>query len=451
MISPRLSQRLTVGFFSLYVLTASLLLFSFRSLPEASLWRGWRILTVSAAIGEERVTEALESNGIEGFATESNSLTRSNPGRIAPAGYLESIDARKRDWFLRDDIRYLYLKETGNLTSAVAKALEGLGTPWNLEASSTVAWLYIFLPLILWVIALKESKNRLITAAFLLPTALIPVSLNRAPGFLGALLTLLSAYFASEALPSSPLRQTRFNRARSVLDAAPALAAALCVPLTGSFSGFPDVVRLAAGFSLGPASLAAWKTAQPLLEEFLDRRREHPRFTAVKMLPVTGNALSGRSLRAGGLLLTALALGLIARGGAGMERKGLPGELPCPVPTGYTNVSGLGPDAFDAFMQRRTGGELPDLGDFLVERWNLDTLQWRRVGSPPEVPVKGSQAVYTEYGTDASGRIVGQAKTMAVFDSAFIRRALSEEASPLERMLADQGKFVSVTMTRVSR
>ena len=92
-------------------------LFSFRSLPEASLWRGWRILTVSAAIGEERVTEALESSGIEGFATESNSLTRSNPGRIAPAGYLESIDARKRDWFLRDDIRYLYLKETGVITS----------------------------------------------------------------------------------------------------------------------------------------------------------------------------------------------------------------------------------------------------------------------------------------------------------------------------------------------
>ncbi len=433
------------------ILALSALLIHFRELPETSVWKGWRVLAYPEDLRERAITDALEVEGIREYASSGNSSVTVPKGTSLPERYLETQNSLRQAWFVGDDTRYLYLRDRSDLGRKVADALTPLTPDWSLETGEAFYPAMMVLPFLLWLAAFGFSKNRQIALAALAPALLLPYSLNRWPGLAGAALIVLSAHFASEYFPRGRLADPGLRPAERVARAPFFVASLALFAAVLPFTAFTGAIRVFGALAVYGLSLRFARDVRRLVLSVLEAARTHPRFEPVKMVPSSPRVPAGTALRAFAIALLAVGAGVAGQSVGGKAIGKSLGELPIPVPTRYNDSNGFGLEAFDAFMANRDEDGLPDLGDFVALRWNVDTFAWRRLQDPVEVPGKGSVVRYTEYGIGEDGKITGTPKTMLTFDSAFIRRALSAESTPLERLLMDQGRFVSVKMTRMSR
>lgn len=445
------SARIILPILAACAAACALFLVLSRDLPQYSAWKGWRILACPASISEAAVTDALDASGIDDYASYSNSRLKNPASKALPEALLTNVNQRRLSWFLHEGMRYFYLKDRTDLNMKVGRSLSAVGTGWILEGEGGFFPLLVILSFGAWSVMLFFSKNRRIGLSSLVSALLLPYSLNRWTGFAASLVIILASYIAAEYVPASRLRENPAKNLSRMLRAPYFIGSALLIIPLFFFVSSGSILRILIGVFFPPVLFVLDSEARSYLSLKAEARRAHPQFMPVRMVERETAPGTRTILKAAGLALLFAGAGFAALAVTVSQGGKSSGELSLPVPARYTGPGGFSAEAFDEFMGLRDEDCLPDLGDFITLRWSVDTFPWRRLQEPWAVPGRGAVASYTEYRIGPDGKITGTPKTMLTFDSAFIRHALSTESTPLEKMLQDQGRFVSAKMTRMSR
>jgi len=424
---------------ALTLIASALTLYHFPVSPRSSIWKGYRVLSVSLRLPESGILERLNASGIKESVSESTAL----PGTI----HDPVARARYRAWFVDEERgwRTMYIPNRAGLDRAVSDALGEMEGDWALEASEGSGTKRYLLVLLLLCLAIALSKNRVLVAAAGVPLVALSASADCFAGFFAACLCVFAAWRTIDiAVP--PGLEIRRRQLAQRLWAARANAMPIPVAFACSLAGGWRVVALLiAAFGLSGSLVYVAVKAIRLSGRALEGRSLHARFRPLAMtaLPRRLPPLIERASLAA-LLFASMTGFIFSLAPIRARAISFPTGLSIPVPSGYTASSGFDGEGYGELARIRPEGALPDLGDYLVEAWIAQSFPYRRVMEGASPPQPGERLSVRDYTMDERGVLTEHERDMLVFDDAFIRKNLDIRVlSPLERMLAAQGRFVT--------
>ena len=441
-------------FAGIICLSGVLILALFPLHTSFSVWKGYRVLTVSPADNEQDVFTRLSKSGIVDYATESNSLLGGVAKEAPVEPFLADINRIRSSWFVNPDqnLRYFFIRDTSFLDKKVQKAFTGSKNFWYLEETGGFTLIPCILSLCLLTAGLLCSKNRFYQVFCSVPSILLTLSYNRTSGFLAALFFLLTIILTARVLDFHDVQltqyQIRYRIRRYFYFFIPVPLAMLFAFHDGIHAGLLVSATL---FSAVAAIIPAHITVRAI-NEAIEKQRLHPRFIPAVMNQKARSGFLPDKRIAGCILLTAVfaLTGTVLFSFKAPAKEIHAGrELYIPAPSGYTRHTGFDLAGYTELVSARQGAALPDLGDFLAAQWNIRTYPWRRLQDPITTPAAGSSVDYVWYSVDRNGIISGKSKTMYVFDTGFIRKTLSSDVPQLEKMLIRQDRYVTVNLTRL--
>lgn len=428
-----------------------------------TIWSGYRVLAVPLDLDESEIITRLTDSGIRDFATESNSAVL-NDSKMAPSQpFLAKKNAELSAWFVDRErgTRFAYLRDGPFLDDRVERAFSSAAFSMYLERAGTTGPLPLLL-LCAYLVALGvfSTQKRTFLAATV-PFLLFAAKCPDAASFCSAACAVFGLFLLAELLEPErkalPGRYRSLRLRRQPLYALPFAASVAFAAVAGAqgFLRFSATLALSASFSVMIASLSARIASR------FERKRLHPSFTPDFMHPDT---LGRKRVDRTSFLLAIpvpclLVASLFMLGTAGPSRPtGASGAendplrvLYIPSPSGYTSGSGFGADEYSSAIGMREAGCVPDLAWFISVRWNLETAPWRRLDEEPQDPKPGTVSKVVDYEPDGDSKLRAVEKNMGTFDSSFIKKVVAARPTPLERMLTEQGRFVTVIPTRHTR
>lgn len=440
-----------IAFFAgLFVLVA------LSSRSQGFIWKGYRMLALPLSADEQTVCGLLARQGIR-FVSESNSRIENTNPEAPVQPFLSGVNERRASWFRLPgrETRLLYLEESPFLEAGVKKALTGTVSGWNLEQGTGV-WTPVLPALVLALFAglLFFSRSRLLFWGGSIPFLLLPATCNRVPAFAASVFVLLFLFsldwlFRERERTLTGMQRVKILR-KNPFFAVPFLVALCAVAIDGPRTILPFATAAATSLS----GFLSARRLERLVSGIRATRRLHPVFRPVLISIPT---YTWAEIRRNFLPFTVFALIALLAGmtlsGHFQHKKGQAPEweLYTPAPSGYTVKTGFDVSAYTELVLLRTGNNLPDLGDFIADQWELRTFSYRRVQDAPLPPREGSTVEYTGYATDGNGVVTGSKRTLYTFDTGFIRKVLSSYSTPLENMLQRQGRFVTVEVTGLKK
>lgn len=424
-----------------------------------SIWKGYRVLAIPAETEEAEVVSRLSDAGIREFATSSNSIIENN-SRMAPAQpFLAGKNAELASWFIDAErgTRFLYLRDNPFLDDRVARAFSPPAFSWYLEGKTrTSALPAIVFTAYLVVLGIFSSQRRTFLSAAI-PFAFFSVKCTDALFFGSAVAAAYGIFLLCELLEAEQTGLPRGHRAirlrKSPLTLTPLILSAALAAC--SRSGFGGTFLLTLALSVSLSVFTGLSYAK--LSARRERARLHPRFRPEYMSPDTldRGKIGKRELYLS-MPVPALLIASIFIFGFVVPPSGTQGDdrfrvLYIPSPSGYTSPSGFNVEGYASATEARAMEGIPDLAWFVAVRWNLEMAPWRRLDEKILDPAPGTVVKTTEYALDENAKIRAEEKTRGTFDSSFIRKAVSDPATPIEKLLVAQGRFVTVSPTRHER
>lgn len=464
--------------------------------PSSTLWDGYRVLCVSPADRENDVISILESAGIHEYVTQGNSKIIPSQSLCPVVSFLPEVEESRAKWFFdsRRTHRLVYIDENSagaQYERSVCGLLDAAGFSWVLERNTV----FVFAPVAL--LALFVAFAVCVCAAFpaVLCASVFPllfaVSKNDFAGWLSAFFFLCGVTVFFEAVfparVNTSVSQKKAMAKKNAVFFMPWFLASFC-------AAFSPGVRFLLVF-LVPAGSAAflfllWKRfpaffyTDSLFFLFKTRKRLHPVFR-MEVMEIGGAAIPGAwgRTRAPGAPLFQLAWGAIlipaslflfnvggvswgsdSPGGGPVdfftekpEKNGVY-ALYIPAPEMYTAGKGFSLDTYEQsisescfFLGEGGGDSLFSLSDFLILQWNIAAYPWRRLGAAFEIPEAGSTIQSREFTEIRAGVLAPESKRKAEFNSDFIMDILENNASPLEKMLARQKRFLRAGWTEIPK
>jgi len=436
-------------------LILGLFLFSFFSEHSSStVWNGYRILAVPLGIEETQVLSILEDHGITEYCTESNSLIINTNTKVPVIPFLDALNSSISTWFrfASDNVRLLYLAEIPFLDGKIKKISEKHGIVSFFEHSSTVIWIPFALSVAYWLLLLRYSGKKKSFFASSFPFCIIALSLNNTAGSVLSIGLLTAAYLVSTGLHTD---SRQFFRTAVRLNILPViLPASLLLAVLLVYTGLPGIIQCIAAVCCSVFLVFFGQFIASSRAVLRNRNRLHPGFS-----PVAINVIPKRfewripfaAISAGTLALSIVSSFLVF--GSPGSGASVPGseQLSFPSPSGYTVQTDFSAECYESFLALRGYSEIPDLADFLLAHWILESVFWSRVQHPVIYPKPGETITYSMFSAHDEGRITEAPKTVCTFDTAFIRKAFSESQSKLEMMLVKQQRFVGVEIKRLKQ
>ena len=442
------------------IATASVLIMAL--VPRSAtlgVWKGYRVLAVMPEDCEERVASLLDAASIHGYATESNSLL-SPEGSLAPyQPQLESMNAERSRWFSDGTARFFYLPSDSLREKSLVESLDGLGLEWSLERHGRML-AYAILSLAFAAASAILSGNRLSVVLASAPFVVYALSSPGLVGFFSSLAALSAVAVYGDILFDSASSLTRthvIGRIRAnPIPMIPAFLS-LTIAISDGFHSF-------ALFFLASAASVSLAALSPALRRSLRAlpysRRLHPRFSYLPIRPESLYRTKGPErktlISVASLFACMLVRGLVSRSAVSPKSwDDSLRRLSIPTPAGYTRTDGFSAESYLRHVKERVRPDaengLPDLADFFAARWKLEAFAWSPILADTPNPLPGDSFGVNGYSQDSTGRIVSEPNIVGTFDDEFLRDALRNHATPLERMLERQGRFISVTRARQDR
>lgn len=455
------SIALAVSFAGTVAFTVILSLFP--ATAAHSVWKGYRVLAVPLGLDEAEIVSSLTDAGMREFATESNSSIR-NDSKMAPSQpFLQKKNAELDSWFVDRErgVRFLYLRDGSLLDDRIARALSSASISWYLESAGKTGPLpTLLIGAYLVALCLFSTQKRTFLSASA-PFLIFVSGCTDIASFVSAVCAVYGLYLLADLLEPERTGLPRGYRPRrlrhSPFVTAPsgiALMLAIYSPARG-LSRFSITLALSVSLAIFVSLVSRYVSA------WMASTRLHPAFRPDLMHPDTlerkKNDKKSLFLAIPVPCLLVAALFLFNSGNQPRETDDTPSNddpfrvLYIPSPSGYTSGKGFGADEYASVAGMRDEGCVPDLAWFLSVRWNLETAPWRRLDDEIRDPLPGTSATIVNYGSAPDAKIRAEEKNMGTFDSSFIKKAISAPVTPIEKMLIEQGRFVTVIPTRHMR
>lgn len=420
-------------------------------------WKEYRILAVSPPDHEQELVTRLSTAGIGHIVTESNSmLPRGNP--LSPVQpFIDEANRLRSRWFYNPEsgLRFFFVPDTPHLERVIESAFASQPVSWYLEGTASFFLLLLVPPLLLIAAGLFVQKNRLAGVLGSVPAVILAGTWNTMAGMTGASLIVCTVIALSDVLHEGSFELTGPQRVervkRNPFLFSPVLVALVIALFNG---GHSFALFFMAILATGSVFLLVYLVpAVPVFSEYLGLLHRR-RFRCVPIHPHTlyRSGHVNRSMiviLAGVLILSGAPSAILSSTGSG--KSSFSGEecLYLPIPAGYTDQVGFTPETFESFLRIRSDSELPDLADFLAVQWKMTIFPWTDYRNRLYPPAVGEQMVVYDYLFDEQqGRLLPMARVVAEFDREFIKKTLAGNTTPLEKMLLEQGRFVSGRITR---
>lgn len=460
------SIALAVSFAGTVAFTAILAVFP---APAAhSVWKGYRVLAVPLVFDESEIVSSLADAGIREFATESNSSIR-NDSKMAPSQpFLQKKNAELDSWFIDRErgVRFLYLRDGSLLEDRIARAfsssaLSSDSFSWYLESAGKTGplpTLLIGAYLIALCIFSTQKRTFLSTAA---PFILFVSGCTDMVSYTSAVCAIYGFYLLADLLEPERTGLPRGYRPRR-LRHRPFVTAPLGIALMLAISAHArGLSRFSITLALSVFLAIFVFLVSRYVSALMASTRLHPAFRPDLMHPDTlERKKTDRKSFFLAIPVPCLLVAAVFLFNSGNQPRGTndtPSDddlfrvLYIPSPSGYTSGNGFGADDYSSVAGMREEGCVPDLAWFLSVRWNLETAPWRRLDDEIRDPMPGTLATIVNYGSAPDAKIRAEEKNMGTFDSSFIKKAISAPVTPIEKMLIEQGRFVTVIPTRHMR
>ncbi len=435
-------------------LTGLLILQFFPSRTVATIWKGYRVLVVDAEEDEKDILGRLEKQGITETVSLSVSATVNTSKEAPDQPFLSEINAKRTAWFLDSEhgYRYFFLSDTPFLENKVSESFAGTEFFWHLETAEGIVYFPPVLMGFFLLSGLFRAKNKLYQIACSLPFIFLSWSCRSSPCFIATLFALYGITLALDLLCGRTLLTTvqRLRRLREQPLAVGVLLASLIAATLGGLE--PLFLYCAASISSISALFLAHQASQAL-EKRYEKKRLHPVFRPQAIFPQARYPIDLYGGKKGTPAVT-MSLMLIVAATTGLFlfafsipriRTDTEKDLYIPSPSRYTASIGFDLAGYTELASLKEKGGMPDLGDFVASQWRIATFAWQRVQKPAGAPSGSSIAEYTDYTIDGNGVISEKKRVLETFNTGFIRKTLSKDATPLEKMLIAQNRFVTVS------
>ena len=481
------------------VFSVLFLIFTAEKAPS-TVWKDYRILCVSPADREADLLSVLHAAGVSGYVTQSNSAFLPCQNLTPVISFLPEAEVERSRWFFdrENTHRIVYIDETRNNVNYekfLGKLLEAAGFSWFLEKTGVFLPVPVLLlvPFVFSAVCLYPAFPAVLAGSFF--PLLFALTRNNFSGWLSAFFYLCAttSFCASVFLPrviTTVSQRMEFCK-KNVFFFLPWFCAAL-VPYFTSGVRFFSVLLVPAGtvallFLLNFFSPAVFSFDSPLFS-FKNRKRLHPVFRAVVMKnPAGGMVFFGKKMPdpkvflfqlVWAVVLIPVSLFVFSFGGKNgdiypdnkknseyftekNEKNGVY-ALYIPAPEMYTSGTGFSPDTFEetvlagffsGYTDTGFSGEntVFSLSDFVALQWNVSAYPWRKLDSPFEIPKPGSLIKSGEVKKGVDGALSFEETTKAEFNSDFIMNVFEHNASPLEKMLIRQKRFIKAGWTEMPR
>lgn len=453
------SDRTVKAILAAVTVTALTLLVLFPRANVSGVWTGYRVLAVVPHDCEASIVTLLDNTRIEGYASESNSLLRSEDTLSPFQPQIAAMNSDRARWFTDGHARFFYLPIDSVRERPLTEGLNALGLSWSLERHERL-FFYAYLSLLFAVVCTFLAKNHLLSGMSSVPFVVYALSAGGLPGFASALVALSAVALYGDLL-SIPLGLLTMRQILGRIRAHPAYFGIVFLSCAIAITGGAHVFILLLLAVISALSLGA---LSPFFSDMtisvINARRLHPRFTYLPIHPTTLYRTKGPApktiISIATLFILMLSLGFVVRSLAVPKswNESLK-RLSIPTPTGYTVKHGFSVESYQEYMTdkmaKNAEDTLPDLADYIAARWRIAAFPWTSIHSNTSNPFPGDSIGLLDYSQDSMGSIVSTPGTTVTFNDAFVRDALRDQATPLERMLERQGRFITVTRARQDR
>ena len=118
-------------------------------------------------------------------------------------------------------------------------------------------------------------------------------------------------------------------------------------------------------------------------------------------------------------------------------------SLPCP--SSINRYSSFDVFSFESCYERKSGDALPDLTDYISDKWVDKTFMYTPSTQSIQMPKNGEKIVFTDYYEEKDGKIKEMDVYTFVFNNEFIFSVLENvEENSIEALLKSEGGFLSV-------
>ncbi|HHU36157.1 MAG TPA: hypothetical protein GXZ47_02895 [Treponema sp.] len=430
-----------------FIALAILMFIPIRS--SITLWKDYRVLTVSPPEFEKEVIIGLKAKGLSEIVTESNSMLLPDNTLSPVQPFITEVNNERRRWFSQEKTgeRFFFLSDVPDLDRRVTEVLSTLPIIWTLEENGVLFLFPSIILLILLAAGIIIQKNRILLVVSSIPTFILALSWNRPSGMITAMILLSALTVHCDLIFTGNFSLTAVQRLRRLLkNLFVLLPVVLLIPFAFLINVRAGVLLLASlAFSIALIALFHILSAinKPLgFVPMHPKTLYRPNFFNKKLIVILSVTLVICSTT--GMIFFAAHTGKLA-----FSKNQ---ELYLPTPSGYTDQTGFTPEALQAFSTAKPDDSLPDLSDFLAVQWKIAVFPWQDYRNNVNPPQIDEQMLIEEYVfNDEIGMLQATPRVVATFDREFIKRTLAEKSTPLEEMLIQQGQFVSGRITRQAK
>ena len=455
-MSIKIPKKVFLSIPVIFLIAGIFILVFFPLQTGSTVWHGYRILIVSLQGDEHKITNLLKKAKIQDYITQENSYIDFSDIPVAMRTYVKNWNQKRSSWFVNHTAnqRYIFLKDVRNLDIIIPTALENSGISWQLEnRAKHFVPLYFFLSFFIFLCGMLISREKIGVFFMGLPLPFLALSDNRLYGFIASGILQYSLFLLPFFQSSFSLRYSvhqKFLLLKDMKYSVLFFIIAGCIELIGGYRGF--LLFLSASTVSVSTGILYRKLTDTIF--VFKQRRLHPKFKAFVMYPA---ALKKKMWNKKTLFITCIVLLSICCGFLMQKfhytkrEKAVERELYIPVPSRYTDETGFDLSGYKQSIAMKTAEDLPDLVDFLIMQWELKTYQWRPIAASLHVPIPGETITYSVFTDTENGILRKQNITMAAFNEKFVKDTLASACTPLEKMLLQQGRFVTAKLCGIQQ
>lgn len=432
-------------------LLSSFLLFFVPLTVNTTVWKNYRILFLPMDTDENEILNEMHSQGIYGAVSSETIEKRfSEFEEKDMSGYPFTLKELYSQWFLNDqeNLRYIYIPSSNKVGLKFLYFLKNNTEGFYLEDSSVFSFFQFAGALIFFAVCIYFSGRKFMFCLLGLPIVIFAgfekgiLSFTAALFFLHAEVCWIEAVFANLKLGKEQIK--RRIKKNSIIVFIPIFSLAVL-----SFNSDPALIVFLFAFISGVSLLYIAENTRYLWEKKKDTERLHKVIAPYVMNPESIEKIwPDKKLFVLASSMTAI-LGIfsfVLFMGASTPPEGFGSITYLPLPQGYVPANDFSASSFDMLKEIRHGDALPDLGNYICDRWFETAMPYLNAAEPIVQPESGSVVEFSDFTEDENGKFYEDKQTILTFNDKFIKDILSfRNELSIEDMLCRQNCFITAS------
>lgn len=410
------------------------------------IWKNYNVLVLPFESDIDKITDTMEEMGIKGIINSKSVKVRFKDEEELTPFTLKELYVK---WFENenDGLSYIYIPKTSYIPLSFLNFLKKKGISFYLEGERHISFINLISAIFLIFLFLIFSTRRILFFFVNLPFAMLSFLIRGQLMFASCMLFILSTLYIIEIVYASPSlnKKERKSRIRANIPFLALFCFALILTFFDTYLSYIYVfLAIISSLSIGYVI----EKFRYLSEKEKDEGRLHEKLEIYTMSPTSFTRIFSKKkvtclivififCYLPHVLFNIFCLSPLPDSNENML------SLPCP--SSINRYSSFDVFSFESCYERKSGDALPDLTDYISDKWVDKTFMYTPSTQSIQMPKNGEKIVFTDYYEEKDGKIKEMDVYTFVFNNEFIFSVLENvEENSIEALLKSEGGFLSV-------